>query len=125
MMAASARTSGTTLPVSSSLKRGSMASRRAAAWTAALARAPRTRRLLTVGFFVVAVVVAFLTAAGLATVETVFRADAARTAALDCTGRPMAATAARKKKSREAAAHQLRITGKPLCPRLLRNVSAL
>src|SRR2546429_239102 len=59
MIAASARTSGTTLPVSSNLKRGSMASRSAAACWAALVRAARTRRLLAAGFFAVVAVVAF------------------------------------------------------------------
>src|SRR5690242_17430823 len=43
MIAASARTSGTTLPASSSLKRGSIASRSAAACTAAFVRATRVR----------------------------------------------------------------------------------
>src|SRR4051812_38252768 len=124
MIAASARMSGTTLPVSSNLKRGSMASRRAAAWTAARTRAARTRRLPAVDFFVAAVVVGFRTV-GLVAVETVFRAVDVRTAAFDCAGRPTATTAARKQNSREAAENRVRITGKPLCRKLLRTVSAL
>src|SRR6185295_19824395 len=99
MMAASARMSGTTLPLSSNLKRGSRASRRAAAWTAALPRAERTRRLLTVAFLAVAVVVAFLTAGFDAVVDTAFFADDVRTAALDCAGKPAAAIAATKQNS--------------------------
>src|SRR6266511_3429672 len=97
MMAASARMSGTTLPVSSNLKRGSIASRRAAACCAARPRAARVRRL-TVDRFVVAVLLAFFTA-GFFAVETVLVADEEPTAALDCAGTPTTANAARKQNS--------------------------
>src|SRR5262252_5470750 len=106
MIAASARTSGTTLPVSSNLKRGSSASRRAAACSAARDLAARTRRLCTVDRVVVAalavvaeafaVVVDFLTA-GLRVVEVaaVFRVVVVRVAALDSAGTPTAEIAVR------------------------------
>ena len=112
------------MPVSSNLKRGSMASRRAAACTAALPRAARTRCALAFEVFVVAAVVGFRTA-GLVVLETVFRAADVRTAAFDCAGRPKATMAASEQNSREAVEYLVRITGKPLCPKLLRIVSAL
>src|ERR1041384_8155141 len=123
MMAASARTSGTTLPLSSNLKRGSIASRSAAAWMAARVRAALTRRVVAAGFFAVTAVVVFRTA-GFFAVATVFL-WAVVVAALDCAGTPMVAAATRKQNRREAAANRLRITGKPLRPKLLRYVSAL
>src|SRR5437867_1581928 len=111
MIAASARMSGTTLPVSSNLKRGSMASRSAAACWAALVRATRARRLLAVGFFAVVavvvfavvpvVVVAFLTTGFFAV--TVFLDEVVPTAALDCTGSATAVSTARKQISLAAA----------------------
>src|SRR3954462_9810603 len=110
MMAASARISGTTLPRSSNLKRGSIASRKAAACCAARTRAARTRRLAA-GFF--AAVVAFPTA-GFLTVEAVFFWAEERTAALDCAGRPTVASDATKQKSLAAAENRFRITDKPL-----------
>src|SRR5262245_23090631 len=124
MIAASARTSGTTLPVSSNLKRGSSASRRAAACSAARDLAARTRRLCTVDRVVVAlavtaeafaVVVDFLTV-GLRVVEVaaVFRVVVVRVAALDSAGTPTAEIAVRTQISRAAAANRARITGKPL-----------
>src|SRR5678816_1831224 len=121
MIAASARTSGTTMPVSSNLKRGSSASRSAAACTAARDLAARTRRLtvdrvvLAAVAAVFAVVVAFLTA-GLRAVEVaaVFRAVVVRVAALDSAGTPTAEIAVRTQISRAAAANRARITGKPL-----------
>jgi len=56
----------------------------------------------------------FLTV-GVFAVETVvfFWADA-RTAALDCAGRPIVATIATKQKSLDAEESRVRITGKPL-----------
>src|ERR1051325_6774776 len=126
MIAASARTSGTTLPVSSNLKRGSSASRRAAACCAARTRDARTRRLRAVDVVVLEAVVAFRTA-GLRAVarDAVFFAVVVRVAALDGAGTPTAVIAVRTQISRAAAANRTRITGKPLCNRLLRNVSAL
>src|SRR6185503_2584175 len=97
MMAASARMSGTTLPTSSNLKRGSMASRRAAACRAARVRAARTRALLARR----AVVAGFLTA-GFFAVETVFFWAETRVAAPDCAGTPIVATIARTQKSHDA-----------------------
>jgi len=67
MIAASARTSGTTLPASSSLNRGSMASRSAAACTAAFVRAMRVRAGVT-DFVVAAAFAAAGFAAGVAEV---------------------------------------------------------
>ena len=64
-------------------------------------------------------------AAGVFAVETVLAEADLRTAALDCAGMPMTEIAARKQKSRENATIRRLITGKPLCPKLLRNVSAL
>src|SRR5438132_2097292 len=124
MMAASARTSGTTLPVSSNLNRGSIASRSAAACWAALMRAALTRRRLTGGFFAVAAGVAFRTT-GFFAVVTVFFDDVLPTAALDCVGSPTTVIIANKQISLAAAENRFRITGKPLCGKLLRNVSAL
>src|SRR5262245_36030460 len=126
MMAASARTSGTTLPVSSNLKRGSSASRSAAACREARARAALARRLRAVDFVVFEAVVVFRTAVLRAVeVVTVLRAVVVRVVALDGAGTPTAAIAVRTQISRAAAANRTRITGKPLCGRLLRNVSAL
>src|SRR5512138_3584875 len=126
MMAASARTSGTTLPVSSNLKRGSSASRSAAACCAARAHAARRRRLRAVDFVAFEAVVVFLTAGLLAVeVETVLRVVVVRVAALVGAGTPTAVIAVRTQISRAAAANRTRITGKPLYDRLLRNVSAL
>src|SRR6185369_5918316 len=130
MIAASARTSGTTLPVSSNLKRGSRASRSAAACVAARARAARSRRLravdAVVDFVVFEAVVVFRTA-GLPAVEveTVLRVVVVRVAAPDGAGTPTAVIAVRTQMRRAAAANRTRITGKPLYDRLLRNVSAL
>src|SRR4026209_262300 len=125
MIAASARMSGTTLPVSSKLKRGLRASRRAAACCAARTRAARIRRLRAVDLAFEAVV-AFRTAGLRAVgVETVFLAVVVPVAALDSAGTPTAVIAVRTQISRVAAANRTRITGKPLCDRLLRNVSAL
>src|SRR5215510_16074957 len=129
MMAASARTSGTTLPVSSNLKRGSSASRSAAACCAARTRAARTRRLRAVDvadFVVFDAVVVFRTA-GLPAVEveTVLRVVVVRVAAPDGAGTPTAVIAVKTQIRRAAAANRTRITGKPLYDRLLRNVSAL
>src|SRR6185503_3120421 len=126
MMAASARTSGTTLPVSSNLKRGSSASRRAAACCAARTRAARNRRLRAVDFVVFEAVVAFRTAVLLAVVaEAVFLAVVVPVAALDGSGTPTAVIAVRTQIRRAAVVNRSRITGKPLYDRLLRNVSAL
>src|SRR5262245_51913488 len=126
MMAASARTSGTTLPVSSNLKRGSSASRSAAACRAARRRDARARRLLAVDFVVFAVVVVSLTAGlRVVAVETAFRAVVVPVAALEGAGTPIAEIAERTQIRRATAANRCRITGKPLCDRLLRNVSAL
>jgi len=72
---------------------------------------------LTAGFFAVETV--------FFVVETVFFVVEAPACALDCAGTPTTAIAARKQKSLEIATHRIRITGKPLCPKLLRNVSAL
>src|SRR5262245_22070964 len=129
MIAASARTSGTTLPVSSNLKRGSSASRSTAACCAARARAARTRRLRAVdaGDLVVFEAVVVFRTAGLPAVEveTVFLAVVVRVAALDGAETPTAVIAVRTQISRAVAANRTRITSKPLCDRLLRNVSAL
>ena len=139
MIAASARTSGTTLPVSSNLNRGSSASRSAAA-CAARRRDARTWRLraAAVAFVVLEAVVAFeavvvleavvvFRTAGLLAVEleAVFRPVVVRVAALDGAGTVTAVIAVRTQISRAVAANRTRITGKPLCDRLLRNVSAL
>src|ERR1700753_1393707 len=75
MIAASARTSGTTLPASSSLNRGSIASRSAAAWTAALPRMTRVRVGDGTGataFATGALAAAGLVAVALAAVDVVF-----------------------------------------------------
>jgi hypothetical protein len=121
-MAASARMSGTTLPASSSLKRGSMASRSAAAWTAALPRTERARRRAaaaldaaapdTAGFFSVSFV-----GADELSVDC-------RTAAFAIAGTPRAVTATTQQISRIVAQNRFRITGNPLGDTLLRNVSA-
>src|ERR1700741_822873 len=99
MMAASARMSGTTLPESSNLKRGSMASRRAAACWAGPARAGRARVLVVRA---AVVEVDFLTAGVFAVEAVVFFWADARTAALDCAGRPIVATIATQQKSLDA-----------------------
>src|SRR4029450_738854 len=126
MIAASARTSGTTLPVSSNLKRGSSASRSAAACCAARRRDAPRRRLRAVDFVVLEAVLVFRTAGLLAVeLETVFRPVVVRVAAPDGAGTPTAVIAVRTQISRAVAANRTRITGKPLCDRLLRNVSAL
>src|SRR5262245_66463816 len=97
MIAASARTSGTTLPVSSNLNRGSSASRSAAACRAARRRDARNCRLrAAVGFVGFEAVVVFRTAGLLAVeLETVFRPVVARVAALDGAGTPTAVIAIR------------------------------
>src|SRR4026209_2619026 len=121
MMAASARTSGTTLPVSSNLKRGSSASRKAAACCAARSRDARTRRLRVVDFVAFEAVIVFRTT-GLRAVAvgTAFFAVVVRVAAPDDAGTPTAVIAVRTQNSRTAAANRTRITGKPLFNRLLR-----
>src|SRR5689334_15304302 len=96
MMAASARTSGTRAPLSSSLKRGSATSRAWRATCAALARAAAALRLRAVevaGFF--ASVRRFL-------VVVVERDDVERVgpAASDSAGIPNVATAANRQISR-------------------------
>src|SRR5262245_20165706 len=107
MMAASARTSGTTLPVSSNLKRGSSASRRAAACCAARTRAARKRRLRAVDLVGFEAVVAFRTAGLLAAaVETVFLTVVVRVAALDGAETPTAVIAVRTQIRRVAAANR-------------------
>src|SRR5262249_46752086 len=121
MMAASARMSGTTLPLSSNLKRGCMASRWAAAACAARLRATVARRVAAVLFRATgfrAVVAVFLVVdADFVAVEPV--------AALVRMGSPTAETNANTQMSLAAAEDRVRITGKPLRDRLLRNVSAL
>ena len=74
-------------------------------------------------FVVFEAVVAFRTA-GLV-VEAVFLTVVLPVAALDGAGTPTAVIAVRTQISRAVAANRTRITGKPLCDRLLRNVSAL
>ena len=84
------------------------------------------RVVLAVVAAALAAVVVFLTA-GLRAVEVVavFRVVVVRVAALDSAGTPTAEIAVRTQIRRAAAANRARITGKPLCDRLLRNVSAL
>jgi hypothetical protein len=103
-----------------------MASRSAAACWAARVRATRARRVAAVDPVdrCEDAAVAFLTA-GFFAVETVFFVVEAVVCALDCAGPPTTAIAARKQKSLEIVTNRIRITAKPLCRKLLRNVSAL
>src|SRR5689334_19776786 len=126
MIAASARTSGTTLPASSSLNRGSMASRSAAACTAAFVRATRVRAGMTVfaftgafaaaGFAAVVVEVAVLwTTRRFVGVVVLAVVDVeVPTPAHAWPGRMTAETVTQKQISRNAAKNRDRITGKPL-----------